>query len=569
MSKDTLPAPILLIESCWVENATVVAEENLAESEVKNSKKWVKTYGERSIFIEGKVGHVDGPTSNRRLYRKGIMEGAITKLFENSDKIGLPVGEADHPRDGHVSTSRTSHIIHSLRLAETKNEDGTTDVIGRFEVIPTREGKDIIVTIEHGGRIGASLRGRGSVVESNGHMLVADNFKLDGWDIVKRPASAGAYMSIAQESDESENKDGLNESEEGSTEESEKTPEVTLDSLLESHPALLSAFEKQILESANKTVLKLEADHARAIEALEKSVEERRLHLEDAFTFKVLEAVSNIASDNDQSPVQESIASFVSDQNDQFETFTLALNNIQESVESMPYFTLTTANGVTVENVSVTTDQFDQLAKALDLDVAEGEESIFTIQRSYLEMKALVESKDEEHVKDLVVLKNRMKSKLETFKAKIEAANSRNEVLESELSDKEELIESLSEKVDTLTESYGSLKEKLAESSLTEDSDESLEEDNSDEQAHKKSLIAFTKTRGLVSSKLEEALSHVESGFFKTTEQIEKWFDSQESSSSKSLTEGEVAGLRKSVVHSSTTPKKIRRRSLGNSSAWG
>lgn len=145
------------------------------------------------LIAKGKFGSVDIATANKRIYPKHIIEREIKRILRDAQERRL-YGELDHPGDGKTKLSRASHLITDLQL----QDDGT--IIGKAEILNTRNGKELQAINEQGGKIGVSSRGYGSVKPNNeGYDIVQDDYTLMTYDFVADPAASGSYPEFASE----------------------------------------------------------------------------------------------------------------------------------------------------------------------------------------------------------------------------------------------------------------------------------------------------------------------------------------------------------------------------------
>ena len=68
------------------------------------------------------------------------------------------------------------------------------NVMGKIEVLDTPSGRILKDLIKAGVKLGISSRGLGTVKESQGVVMVEDDFQLICFDIVSEPSTPGAYL---------------------------------------------------------------------------------------------------------------------------------------------------------------------------------------------------------------------------------------------------------------------------------------------------------------------------------------------------------------------------------------
>lgn len=198
-------------------------------------KKAVKAQG--GIICEGKIGHVDKPTANGRIYSRPIMEREIKKILEKNRQYGYQLGEVDHPGDGKSRIKHVGHVIHDMRV------EANGDIWGRYHVLPTTHGKDVIIVVEAGGAIGSSSRGIGTTTTTEeGFDLVGEDFRLATFDLVSDPAASGAYPKFYAEDAQSGEAVKV------------KPEEVTVEHLVHEFPAVVRQIQEAAYAEAKDTI---------------------------------------------------------------------------------------------------------------------------------------------------------------------------------------------------------------------------------------------------------------------------------------------------------------------------
>lgn len=149
--------------------------------------------GERAIITKMKWQQAGTININKRRYRNELFEKEITRLLPLC-KEGRVFGGGYHP-EGVKDVEVNNAAILWLNL--WMEEDGSC--IGEAKIMPTRIGKDAMVIIKSGGRIGLSSRGFGTVTQKTEKIGdetvtffdVNDGFKLKSpGDIVLSPSVA-------------------------------------------------------------------------------------------------------------------------------------------------------------------------------------------------------------------------------------------------------------------------------------------------------------------------------------------------------------------------------------------
>lgn len=146
------------------------------------------------LVVEGKIGHVDKPTANNRVYPRSVMEREIARL-QPRIKQGSVLGAVDHPPDGKSRVRDAGCIVRGLWVEDTGS------VHGRFEVVEESDGgRNLAAFLRRGAAVGMSSRGMGSTsTDQQGWDVVGEDFRLNTWDFVADPACHDAYPGIISE----------------------------------------------------------------------------------------------------------------------------------------------------------------------------------------------------------------------------------------------------------------------------------------------------------------------------------------------------------------------------------
>jgi len=151
---------------------------------------------ERSMKVRMKFQHADLVNRNGRKYRKELLQREIDRLKEPMAE-GAVFGASYHPKGADAEVNDVSHIWHKVWM----EKDGSC--VGEATILPTRNGKDAMTIIKHGGRIGISSRGLGTVTkktdEVDGNKVtyddVNDDYKmLSPGDMVLTPSVPDASI---------------------------------------------------------------------------------------------------------------------------------------------------------------------------------------------------------------------------------------------------------------------------------------------------------------------------------------------------------------------------------------
>jgi hypothetical protein len=124
----------------------------------------------------------DKPNLNKRIYSREILSAEVERLsglLADEQEIW---GGAAHP-EGSANLQRVSDISHKLKKVWMKGNECWAEA----EILPTKIGKDLAVVLAHG-KVGASLRGTGSVSMQNGNEVIGVDFRCHGIDFVMSPS---------------------------------------------------------------------------------------------------------------------------------------------------------------------------------------------------------------------------------------------------------------------------------------------------------------------------------------------------------------------------------------------
>ena len=147
---------------------------------------------DRTMRVRIKWQHGDIVNKNGRLYTKEILQREMDRLAEGVTE-GAVFGASYHPVGADAEVNDVSHIWNKLWM----EEDGSC--MGEATILPTTNGKDAQIIIKHGGRIGISSRGTGTVTkrQKDGKSIeqVNDDYHmLSPGDMVLAPSVPGANI---------------------------------------------------------------------------------------------------------------------------------------------------------------------------------------------------------------------------------------------------------------------------------------------------------------------------------------------------------------------------------------
>ena len=143
--------------------------------------------GKKHLYIQGPFAVAEAKNKNGRIYKKQILEGAISKYDSDYIKQGKALGEMNHPPRLNIDFERATHLITEMK------QDGNV-WIGKAKVLSTPMGKILEGLLESGVNVGVSTRGAGSITEANGIKHVGNDFFLTAVDVVSDPSGIGCSV---------------------------------------------------------------------------------------------------------------------------------------------------------------------------------------------------------------------------------------------------------------------------------------------------------------------------------------------------------------------------------------
>lgn len=152
--------------------------------------------GKKRLYIEGTFLQGEIKNRNGRMYPLATLEREVSKYNEQYIKSGRSLGELGHPDGPTVNLDRASHLITSL-VQEGNN------FRGRARILDTPMGNIAKNLLDEGVKLGVSSRGIGSLKETNGCKIVADDYMLaTAADIVADPSAPDAFVNGIMEGKE-------------------------------------------------------------------------------------------------------------------------------------------------------------------------------------------------------------------------------------------------------------------------------------------------------------------------------------------------------------------------------
>jgi|TARA_R110000772_G_scaffold237864_2_gene349765 hypothetical protein len=147
----------------------------------------------KPLRVSGIIQRAGVENHNGRIYEQDILEREIQKYKDGPVKEKRALGELDHPDSAVINLNNVSHNI-----VEVTMRGG--DVHGVIEILTTPAGNILKELFRCGVTVGISSRGMGSVEEnSNGVLMVQEDFDLLCFDMVSTPSTPGAYVSPMNE----------------------------------------------------------------------------------------------------------------------------------------------------------------------------------------------------------------------------------------------------------------------------------------------------------------------------------------------------------------------------------
>jgi hypothetical protein len=120
------------------------------------------------------------PTGNQRIYKTPLMAKAVEAANARIEKLGPAYGSASHKPGLEVD-----HVSHLVQKFEMKGDE----LWAHVKILPTSSGRNLQAIISNGGKMGVSIRGKGSTkATGSGVDEVGDDYELEACDFVMDPA---------------------------------------------------------------------------------------------------------------------------------------------------------------------------------------------------------------------------------------------------------------------------------------------------------------------------------------------------------------------------------------------
>ena len=147
----------------------------------------------RPLRVGGIIQRAGVKNHNGRIYEQNILEREIKKYIDGPVREKRALGELDHPESSVINLNNVSHNIVEVTMKGN-------DVHGVVEILTTPAGNILKELFRCGVTVGISSRGMGSVEEnSDGVLMVQEDFDLLCFDMVSTPSTPGAYMAPMNE----------------------------------------------------------------------------------------------------------------------------------------------------------------------------------------------------------------------------------------------------------------------------------------------------------------------------------------------------------------------------------
>jgi hypothetical protein len=144
-----------------------------------------------AMYLTGLMQEAGLVNGNGRTYPEDILMREI-RTYKKLVKERRALGELDHPDDSVINLKNASHMVTNIWMEGPK-------VMGTVKVLGTPSGQILRSLVESGCQLGISSRGLGSVREnSNGNVIVEDDFQLICFDFVSDPSTPNAFMNLQE-----------------------------------------------------------------------------------------------------------------------------------------------------------------------------------------------------------------------------------------------------------------------------------------------------------------------------------------------------------------------------------
>ena len=167
-----------------IEHMPLKVDKLLVEQSIRENK---------PLRVGGIIQRAGVKNHNGRIYEQEILEREIKKYIDGPVREKRALGELDHPESSVINLNNVSHNIVEVTMKGN-------DVHGVVEILTTPSGNILKELFRCGVTVGISSRGMGSVQEnSDGILMVQEDFDLLCFDFVSTPSTPGAYMTPMNE----------------------------------------------------------------------------------------------------------------------------------------------------------------------------------------------------------------------------------------------------------------------------------------------------------------------------------------------------------------------------------
>ena len=133
----------------------------------------------------------DEKNHNGRIYSSDILRREVVKMNKKIKEMAEPqLAQLDHPTEGGTDLSKASHLLTSLAWKNEKKE-----AYAEAKILNTTSGKDLLRLLKSGSKLGASMRGSGTL---NKDGRVESDYSLLSVDVVHKP-SFGSSASVTSD----------------------------------------------------------------------------------------------------------------------------------------------------------------------------------------------------------------------------------------------------------------------------------------------------------------------------------------------------------------------------------
>ena len=180
----------------------------LKESPETESKKQSST---AIGVLEGVCADYSKETRNSNYYSRKLWENVINSSYvKECLETKTLFGELDHPLN-RLESLASEAAVCCTALWFNEEDENDTNLYGRFDILPTKRGRDLKALCDYGSVLGVSCRGVGDVeenkfLESSGNYVnyvLEDSYEFVCFDVVIQPAVVNArqrYKSLSESS---------------------------------------------------------------------------------------------------------------------------------------------------------------------------------------------------------------------------------------------------------------------------------------------------------------------------------------------------------------------------------